>query len=509
MPGTSLGREFLLTDDGSVGATFVRDLRDGVPLADLLETTLDHPRAVQFLGDRLPGWQVAAEPALGRALLEAGATPVRHAHTMVVRTDVADDSWRDADPGPGLRVIPVDIETLSPMALLESQRAAYPPEHPDHEDEIGMVGLLVLIMGGDVLGPLLPESGLVCRGDTVVAGLLLNDRPGEAPEGGAWVADVWRHPDHRGLGTVLLKRAIAGLRDRGVTHLSLTVTEGNPARARYDLLGFQHAIEALRIRLPAHGVTADASTAVSFYLENARLRAHTLLPVEAGIFGVRDPRFPESYEHNRLVSERARGAAELMDLAETVLADAPHREIEVLAPMDDADVAAMVDAGFEHESTVLMARPRDDADSGWAPDPRVRAAAEDEVAPFVMAQWYRDVPAYGEVTVRQLTERRMLLDEGSTAVRFAAEVDGSVVGSLDLVVRGPVAELDALGVHPEHRQGRLGEALMRAALLRAHELGVEVTILTALSEDWPRAWYRRLGFVEVRQTHEFTRLVTP
>ena len=249
---SSTARVPLLAADGQTVATYVAEERDGEPCADAVQREGELSLVVDAALEQWAGWQVAADPELGRALLVRGAETVRHAHTMTVDTSTADDTWRTPVLAPGLRIESIDLESLSPLSLLPSQQAAYPPGHPDHETDIGtLLGLLVLVMGGDVVGPLLPESALVWHDDEVVAGVLITQRPGEAPLGGAWVADVWRHPDYRGLGTVVMRRAIAGMRERGETFLSLTVTEGNPARQRYEALGFDHRIEALRVRLPA------------------------------------------------------------------------------------------------------------------------------------------------------------------------------------------------------------------------------------------------------------------
>ncbi len=92
-------------------------------------------------------------------------------------------------------------------------------------------------------------SGVVRRPDgSVVAACLVTDRPQEGP----WVVDVFRRPapGYLGLGSLLLRRALALLAHEGWTTLGLAVTDGNPARSTYERLGFQHVLESVTVQLP-------------------------------------------------------------------------------------------------------------------------------------------------------------------------------------------------------------------------------------------------------------------
>jgi len=499
--------EQLLTRTGAAGVSYLRDEREGEPLADLLTTELALDEAAWLIIDRLPGWQVASDPALGRVLLAAGATPVRHAFTMAVQTSVAQAEWANPQLADGLRLEPVNGADLSPMALLPSQLAAYPPGHPDHETDTGVaLGLTVLVMGGDIVGPLLDESAVVFNGDDVVAGLLVNQREGESPNGGAWVADVWRHPEFPGLGTVLLRRAIALMAARGEGALTLTVTAGNPARERYEKLGFSQANEALRVRIPGELSADAATTARDFYIESWNLRAQNRDDVAEGVILVTDDQYPHSYEHNRLFTTAPVDVGALIALADEAMAAAPHRQIEVLGPVSAEQVAQCESQGFQTQACVVMTRDSSAIDEQLEIADNVQVVTEADLAPWIAQLWRFDLPNAADDVVSNLVTRRALLDVGSTVVRFAAVVDDQIVGSCDLVARGPVAELDAVAVHPDYRQRGLGNDLVRAALSCAHSLAIRRVVLTALTDDWPRDWYSGLGFTEVDQMYTFTRI---
>ncbi len=96
---------------------------------------------------------------------------------------------------------------------------------------------------------------------------------------------------------------------------------------------------------------------------------------------------------------------------------------------------------------------------------------------------------------------RMLEDERHVVT--LAEVDGTAVGYLSGVVRGPstwrtvpMAEIFALYVRPEYRSQGVGERLVRSFLPWAQEHGAERIVVAAFAaNEAAMRFYQRVGFV--------------
>ena len=241
--------QLLTAPDGRPLARYQRRLADDHrPMADLVELVdgVEEAEAVPALMAAFAGWRVGAAPTLAKALVAAGARMHRHAHVMSrdLRQDPAPAAWLEPPLPDGFRVTEVDrpASELAPVAEL-----AYPPGHPDHRPEAEEEELEE-IMFGRLLGPLLPCSALaVGPGGEVQGAILINDSDGEPPFGGPWLSQIFRHPDAPGLGTALLRRALAaGTRD-GLQAIGLAVTHTNPARERYAALGFAEVVESLSV----------------------------------------------------------------------------------------------------------------------------------------------------------------------------------------------------------------------------------------------------------------------
>ncbi|MFJ2861992.1 GNAT family N-acetyltransferase [Kitasatospora sp. NPDC087314] len=237
------------------GAAVVRYLpgeRAGRPWADLLEVVdgSGGTDPVEFVRTEMAGWVVSGTAELGRALLDHGATVLRHAHVM--RRDLVVDAppadWAGAPLRDGLRAVPCD---RAPEEVFAAWRAAFAPGHPDHfagDDRQALAERLTPLLAGEVIGPVLPSSLLaVDADDRVVAGLILTHR-----DGVPWVGDVFRHPElgYRGLGADLLRLTVADAAERGLAEVQLAVTEGNPARRLYASLGFELLTTALTVIVP-------------------------------------------------------------------------------------------------------------------------------------------------------------------------------------------------------------------------------------------------------------------
>jgi GNAT superfamily N-acetyltransferase len=221
--------------------------RDGVPIADLFdrEPAVTAADAAAVVLVELRGMKIAGDEELGRTLIAAGGTKLRHGHlySYDLRRNPPPKTW---DEPPGIRLTGID----RPVAdMVPSREAAYPPGHPDHgavpED---METELHHYIYGRQFGPLLPGSGLAVADDgTVVGGIVLATIPGDPPRNGPWIIDIWRDPACPGVGRALLQRALALA---PVETLGLIVTEGNdPARRRYESLGFTLVSSAIVVQI--------------------------------------------------------------------------------------------------------------------------------------------------------------------------------------------------------------------------------------------------------------------
>lgn len=97
---------------------------------------------------------------------------------------------------------------------------------------------------------LLRCSSLAVGEDGTVRGaVLINGTPGEPPTGRPWISQLFRHPDARGTGGPLLRRALALATRDGLPALGLAVTHGNLARGLYEAHGFAATLESLTVAL--------------------------------------------------------------------------------------------------------------------------------------------------------------------------------------------------------------------------------------------------------------------
>jgi ribosomal protein S18 acetylase RimI-like enzyme len=242
-------RRLLRDHDGRMLASFAPGERDGRPLADLVEPADGVPIAAvaRQIAEEMPDWKVAGDVALGRALVALGARPTRHAHvhSRDLRRDPAPAEWADA-PGIG----PLDRTAAE---LVEIYAAAYPAGHvdwlytgPPADYEADLAGVL----DGRIAGPRLDASRLAVDAAGRPAGaLIVTQLEGDPPFGGPWVAELFRRPgdDLRGMGRTLLQAGLAVATVAGLPALGLAVTEGNPAQALYEALGFARVLSSLTV----------------------------------------------------------------------------------------------------------------------------------------------------------------------------------------------------------------------------------------------------------------------
>jgi GNAT superfamily N-acetyltransferase len=238
------GRSRLIDAHGRTIGRYDAGTRQGRPMADLFdrEPGVGADEAAAVVLAELPGYRIAGDEELGRALVAAGGTRYRHGH--LYSHDLKDVPRKWTVP-PGIRLTDIDRPAAD---LLPARRAAYPPDHPDYgdvpvDDEAELHGFIY----GNRFGPLLRGSGLaVAADDRVVGAVILATIPGDPPRNGPWVIDLFRDPACPGVGRALLERALALAT---VDALGLIVTEGNPARRLYESVGFDLVSSALVVDL--------------------------------------------------------------------------------------------------------------------------------------------------------------------------------------------------------------------------------------------------------------------
>jgi GNAT superfamily N-acetyltransferase len=190
---------------------------------------------------------VTDDDALVAALVKLGGTIQRRGHDYEYDVSKAPDEWAET-PAPQGFALSNDLDAAG---LVEAHALANPPGHPDHEADLDHLDDLRSMIDGKVLGPCVREATWqAADADGPCGAVIVVDREGAIRRG--WVVEVFVHPKHqgRGLGRVLLQRAVAGTRAAGIPRLGLVVSDGNPARKAYDALGFTHLRSGTNVDLP-------------------------------------------------------------------------------------------------------------------------------------------------------------------------------------------------------------------------------------------------------------------
>ena len=191
----------------------------------------------------LSGYRVVTDDTAFADLLVAGGGRVqRRAHDYVY-----DLSAPPAEPvaPQGFRLShDLDVEALAPV-----KDRANPPGHPDHQPGLDHVADLRELLSGQVIGAIVRDATWQVSGADGPCGAILVC---ERPDPGTWVLDVFVDPrlHGRGLGGLLLRASLAGAARADYPAMGLVVTDGNPARAAYEAVGFRLRMSGTNVELP-------------------------------------------------------------------------------------------------------------------------------------------------------------------------------------------------------------------------------------------------------------------
>lgn len=259
--------------------------------------------------------------------------------------------------------------------------------------------------------------------------------------------------------------------------------------------------------------TAHASydEVADWYADIRRARAEQVLDVADGVWALLSPAHANSFVHNTLLTRCDPGGEALVAWADEVLGGAglAHRHLVLECVVSDATLAALAAAGYSMDPEIVMSRP-----SSLGPLPPRADVAVEQVEPeascdFEARLWREEwLPGIGDAELADLLSRRSSMDVAGPYLTFAVRDGAAIVAAADMAVRGAGAEIDGVATWPEHRRRSYGDALVAACVDEAIARGIPHLHLEALTDDWPREWYARRGWVELGPFTSATRRPT-
>ncbi len=216
-------------------------------------------------------------------------------------------------------------------------------------------------------------------------------------------------------------------------------------------------------------------------------------------------RYPASWQHNRLVVTSAVEPERVVAAADEVLGGAGHAHRLVQFLHDERGAAAapvFAAAGYGvHEEIVTMIH------SGELPArtaSRAEAIGFDELRPSLLRDWRADYPDDTDEEITQLADRVQLYPLGADVTLLAVrDESGDVLARGELYVADGIAQFENIVTRPESRGNGFARDLVMAALHRSAGAGADLWYLIAHATDWPRAWYRRMGYRDTTRVHVF------
>jgi GNAT superfamily N-acetyltransferase len=216
--------------------------------------------------------------------------------------------------------------------------------------------------------------------------------------------------------------------------------------------------------------------------------------------------YPASWHHNRVIVTGEVDPAAVIAAADKVLGDNGHAHRLVNftdGPQGAAAEEAFTAAGYSAERIVTMIH------SGELPA-RVRGPVEaltfEELRPSLLEDWKADYPEDSDESHAQLADRVQLYSRGADVTFLGVrDASGDVVARGELCVSEGLAQFENIVTRPEHRGKGYAKGLVIEALHRARDAGCDLSFLTAEATNWPRGWYRRMGYRDAAEVHHFQR----
>lgn len=219
--------------------------------------------------------------------------------------------------------------------------------------------------------------------------------------------------------------------------------------------------------------------------------------------GVLTPELPARHDSNFLFIDRARDAGEAIAEADRILGGAG-RSHRVIVTFDDhvgerlrPEFNAL---GWRTQRHIFMAQRREPekvADYSIVREVDQAALRPGRKQRILAEPWGH--PGLAE----QILDAKILLGERADTHFFAVKVDGEIVAWTDLYIGKDIAQVEDVATVDEHRGKGYATAVVLRAVDEARRNGADLVYLVADDEDWPKEWYRRLGFDIVGRIYKF------
>jgi ribosomal protein S18 acetylase RimI-like enzyme len=219
--------------------------------------------------------------------------------------------------------------------------------------------------------------------------------------------------------------------------------------------------------------------------------------------GVLTPELPARHDSNFLFIDRARDSGEAIAEADRILGGAGrgHRVIvtfdEELGERLRPEFNALGWRTQRHIFMVQRREPEKTADLSV-----VREADEAALRPGRRQRILAE-PWGNPELAEQILDSKILLGERADTRFYAVAVDNEIVAWTDLYIGKDIAQVEDVATLEEHRGKGYATAVVLRAVDEARKAGADLVYLVADEEDWPKEWYRRLGFDVVGRIYKF------
>lgn len=219
--------------------------------------------------------------------------------------------------------------------------------------------------------------------------------------------------------------------------------------------------------------------------------------------GTLTPELPAPHDSNFLFIDRARDAGEAVAEADRILGGAG-RSHRVIVTFDEELGERLRPEfntlGWRTQRHIFMAQrrvPEKIADRSIVREVDQAALRPGRKQRILAEPWGN--PELAE----QILDAKILLADRADTRFFAVTVDDEVVAWTDLYIGNDIAQVEDVATLEEHRGKGYATAVVLRAVDEARSSGADIVYLVADDEDWPKEWYRRLGFDVVGRIYKF------